>query len=247
MPLSPFLPRTHIAYFAMEIAIRPEMHTYSGGLGILAGDSARSAADLGLHMVFVTLVSRAGYFRQQIDADGHQRELPDTWDPARWCTPLEATVAVTIEGRQVRIRPWLYVHTSSGGHQIPIVLLDTDVEQNDAADRTLTHHLYGGDEAYRIKQEIVLGLGGIRVLRALGFNIDTYHLNEGHAAFLTLDLLGHSPKRRGKKDPAGRPARLQRFATSACSPPTRRSRRGTTAFPTTSPPGFCRTSSGSTS
>jgi starch phosphorylase len=205
MPLSPFLPRTHIAYFAMEMAIRPEMHTYSGGLGVLAGDSARSAADLELHMVFVTLVSRAGYFRQQIDPDGRQRDVPDVWDPASWCTPLDATIAVTIEGRQVSIRPWLYVHTSTDGHQIPIVLLDTDVEQNRKADRTLTHHLYGGDEAYRIKQEIVLGLGGIRVLRALGFNIDTYHLNEGHAAFLTLDLLRQFTGPPGEADPGELP------------------------------------------
>ncbi len=208
MPLNPFLPRTHIAYFAMELAIRPEMHTYAGGLGVLAGDSARSAADLELPMVFVTLASRAGYFRQQIDPDGRQRELPDRWDPALWCSPLDAMSVVTIEGRQIWIRPWLYVHAATGGHQIPILLLDTDLEQNSKADRTLTHYLYGGDDAYRMKQEIVLGIGGIRVLRALGFDIDTYHLNEGHAAFLTLDLLGHFAKPRGKGDRGGTPSEI---------------------------------------
>lgn len=188
-PLDPFAPRTHIAYFSMEIAIRPEMHTYSGGLGILAGDTVRSCADLALRVVFVTLVNRAGYFQQQIDANGRQLEEPDWWEPAKFCTPLDAMVAVEINGRAVWIRPWLYVHTCPHGHEIPLLLLDTDLDQNGKEDRTLTHYLYGGDEAYRLKQEIVLGIGGLRLLRALGFDIHTYHLNEGHAAFLTLDLL----------------------------------------------------------
>ena len=188
-PLAPFIPRTHIAYFSMEMAVRPEMHTYAGGLGVLAGDTARSCADLELHVVFVTLISRAGNFRQQIDADGRQVEEPDWWDPAKWCTPLDAMVAVHIEGRPVWTRPWLYIHTCPHGHRIPILFLDTDLDQNSREDRTLTHYLYGGDDAYRLKQEIVLGIGGIRLLRALGFDIHIYHLNEGHAALLTLDLL----------------------------------------------------------
>lgn len=162
----------------MEIATRSEMHTYSGGLGILAGDTARSCADLELPSVFVTLVSRAGYFRQRIDADGRQIEEPDPWQPAEWCTPLDAMVSAAIEGKPIWIRPWLYLHTCTHGHQIPILLLDTDLDQNAAADRELTHYLYGGDEAYRLKQEIVLGIGGIRLLRALGFELHTYHLNE---------------------------------------------------------------------
>ncbi len=173
----------------MEIAVRPEMHTYSGGLGILAGDTARSCADLGLRVVFVTLVNRAGYFRQKIDSDGRQIEEPDWWDPAKFCTPLDAMVAVEIEGRSVWIRPWLYVHACQHGHEIPIILLDTDFDQNEKDDRTLTHFLYGDGESYRLKQEIVLGIGGARLLRALGFDIRTYHLNEGHAALLTLELL----------------------------------------------------------
>ena len=188
-PLDPFLVRTRIAYFSMEIAVRPEMHTYSGGLGILAGDTARSCADLELPAVFVTLISRAGYFRQRIDADGRQVEEPDPWQPTEWCTPLDAMVSVAIEGSPVWIRPWLYVHTCPHGHQIPILFLDTDLDLNAAADRELTHYLYGAGESYRLKQEIVLGIGGLRLLRALGFDPDTYHLNEGHAALLTLDLL----------------------------------------------------------
>ncbi len=181
--------RTHIAYFSMEMALRPEMHTYSGGLGILAGDTARSCADLELCAVFVTLVNKAGYFRQRIDPDGRQIEEPDWWEPAQFCTPLDAMVAVEMEGRPVWIRSWLYTHRVEHGHEIPVLLLDTDFEQNGKEDRTLTHYLYAGDEAYRLKQEIVLGIGGLRMLRALGFEIHTYHLNEGHAAFLTLELL----------------------------------------------------------
>ncbi|NRO96966.1 alpha-glucan family phosphorylase [Paraburkholderia sp. NMBU_R16] len=184
-----FLLRTHIAYFSMEIALRPEIPTYAGGLGVLAGDTARSCADLEIPVVFVTLASRAGYFRQSIDADGRQTEEPDWWELRRWCTPLDAMVAVEIEQRPVWIRPWLYVHTCPHGHQIPVLLLDTDVDQNDEADCTLTHYLYGGDDSYRLKQEIVLGIGGIRILRALGFSLHTYHLNEGHAALLALELL----------------------------------------------------------
>jgi starch phosphorylase len=187
--IDPFLARTHIAYFSMEIAVRSEMRSYAGGLGILAGDTARSCADLELPVVFVTLLSRAGYFSQAIDAEGGQTEHADRWEPKEWCTPLGAMVAVEIEGNPVWIRPWLYVHTCPHGHQIPILLLDTDLEQNREQDRTLTDALYGGDDEYRLKQEIILGIGGIRLLQALGFDLHTYHLNEGHAALLALELL----------------------------------------------------------
>ncbi len=174
MAIEPFLTRTHIAYFTMEIAIRPEIHSYSGGLGILAGDTARSCAELELPVVFVSLLSRAGYFRQEIDALGRQIEHPDWWEVERWCTPLNAMVAVDIEGRPVWLRPWLNTHTSAHGHRIPVLLLDADLDQNHPDDRVLTHYLYGGDEAYRLKQEIILGIGGICLLRALGFDIHTY-------------------------------------------------------------------------
>ena len=190
-PIDPFLTRTHIAYFSMEIALRPEMRTYAGGLGILAGDTTRSCADLELPVVFVTLASRAGNFRQKLDAEGRQSEEPDWWEPERWCTPLTVAIAIEIESRPVWIRPWLYIETAPHGYRVPILLLDTDLDVNGADDRTLTHFLYGGDETYRLKQEIVLGIGGLRILRALGFDLDTYHLNEGHAALLTLELLNH--------------------------------------------------------
>jgi len=189
MDVTPYLRTTRIAYFSMEVGIRPEMHTYSGGLGILAGDAARSAADLGLPMVFVTLASRSGYLHQQIDSRGAQIDSPDPWNPEDYAQVLDVMVAVMIEGRTVWIRAWLYELKSPLGRQVPIILLDTNVAENHARDRSITDRLYGGDEIDRIKQEIVLGIGGERVLRALGFTISTYHLNEGHAAFLALSLL----------------------------------------------------------
>jgi starch phosphorylase len=189
-----FVRRTRVAYFSMEIAISLELPTYSGGLGILAGDTARAAADLDLPMVFVTLVSRAGYLRQELDAEGRQGDLPDPWDPQRWARPLPAMVAVPIGERPVWVRPWLHVLQCPTAGAVPVLLLDTDVSENDPEDRAITNRLYGGDVALRLKQEIVLGIGGERLLRALGFEIATYHLNEGHAALLTLSLLRRHPQ-----------------------------------------------------
>jgi len=181
--------RVHIAYFSMEIALRPEMHTYSGGLGVLAGDTARSAADLDLPMVFVTLISRHGYVRQDIGTDHAQVSQPNPWSPEDWADPLPYMVAVTIEGRKVWVRPWLHSLACPLGHTVPVLLLDTDLEENSDEDRWITNNLYGGDESNRLKQEIVLGIAGQKVLRTLGFAIRKYHLNEGHAALLTLPLL----------------------------------------------------------
>lgn len=178
-----------IAYFTMEIALRADIPTYAGGLGVLAGDTLRTAADLALPMVAVSLVSRQGYFRQELDAQGRQRELPDPWEPARHCTPLEAKITAPMAGRDVWVGGWLYVLEAPRGGRQPVILLDTDLPENHGEDRAITNALYGGDEAYRLKQEIVLGLGGVRMLRALGFAITQYHLNEGHSALLTLQLL----------------------------------------------------------
>jgi starch phosphorylase len=186
----------------MELAVRPEMHTYCGGLGLLAGDTARASADLGIPMVFVTMMSRTGYFRQEIDPEGRQVELPDRWDPQAWCERLPSVATVEIEGRSVRVQPWLAVVTGVDGFQNPVVLLDTDVESNSKDDRTLSDELYGGPPAYRLQQEIVLGVGGLRVLRALGFHVRAYHMNEGHASLLTLELLNDLAT-----SPTGIPAR----------------------------------------
>ena len=232
--IGPFLGRTRIAYFSMEIATRPDMHTYSGGLGILAGDTARSCADLGIPAVFVTLISRQGYLRQEISPPGEQIEHPDPWRPEHFATPLRAKVAVILEGREVWVRPWLHLLASPIGQTVPVLLLDTDLDENAEADRRLTDHLYGRDQVYRLKQEAVLGIGGLRCLQALGFNIRAYHLNEGHAAFLALDLLRRYPRPEDQVGPGDLKLRDRAAcATCASSPRTRRSRPGMTASPTT--------------
>ncbi len=181
--------KSRIAYFSMEIALESDIPTYSGGLGVLAGDSLRAAADIGVPMVAVSLVFRGGHFRQEIDALGRQTEHDDDWDPARCATRLHATVALEIEGRLVWVGGWLYVLSTRLDGGVPVLLLDTDLPVNDPRDRAITHTLYGGGEADRMKQEIVLGVGGIAMLQALGFKLMGYHMNEGHSAFLTLALL----------------------------------------------------------
>jgi starch phosphorylase len=187
--LDEYTHQPRVAYFSMEIALRSEIPTYAGGLGVLAGDTIRSAADLALPLVAVTLVSRAGYFRQEIDAQGRQVEHAARWEPRDWTQPLNAKIAVTIEGHAVWIGAWLYELEGQLGGRQPVLLLDTDLDENRPEDREITHYLYGGDETYRFKQEIVLGVGGARLLQALGFEILQYHMNEGHSALLGLELL----------------------------------------------------------
>jgi starch phosphorylase len=187
--LEEFLHTPRVAYFSMEIALRSDIPTYAGGLGILAGDTLRSAADLGLPLVAVSLVSRAGYFRQSIDGAGRQLEAEAPWEPARWARQLNAKIAVPIESRQVWIGAWLYVLESQAGGRQPVLLLDTALEDNGREDRDITNALYGGDDVMRLKQEVVLGIGGVRMLQALGFGISQYHMNEGHSALLGLELL----------------------------------------------------------
>jgi len=179
----------HVAYFSMEIAIHPGMPTYSGGLGVLAGDTLRSAADLGVPLVAFTLLHRKGYFQQHLDPAGAQTEEVQSWNPADFCTEESARVTVLVEDRVVTVRAWRYNLAGRFGHVVPIYLLDTDVEGNSGWDRGLTDHLYGGDENYRLQQEIVLGMGGVRMANALGLQVNVYHMNEGHAALLTLALL----------------------------------------------------------
>ena len=187
--LSEFIAEPMIAYFSMEIGVKNDIPTYSGGLGILAGDTIKSAADLKLPLVAVTLITRKGYFTQELDSLGWQREKPVVWDPARYMTLLPARVKVQIEGRDVYIQSWLYLVISPTGGKVPILFLDTDLPENTPEDRGITDYLYGGDSSYRIKQEVVLGMGGVRMLHALEFHVKKYHMNEGHASFLALDLL----------------------------------------------------------
>ncbi len=187
--LDEFIHEPRVAYFSMEIALRNEILTYAGGLGVLAGDTIRSAVDLMIPIVAVSLVSRAGYFQQQIDAQGRQVEQAVFWEPEHWARALDAKIAVSIEGRTVWIGAWLYVVEGHMGGRQPVLLLDTDLNENLPEDREITHYLYGGDAVYRLKQEIVLGIGGVRMLQALGFTVRHYHMNEGHSALLGLELL----------------------------------------------------------
>lgn len=188
MRLDEFTWEPRIAFFSMEIAAQPEIPTYSGGLGILAGDALRAAADLDLALVGVTLVSHLGYFRQGIDEAGQQTEQPDPWEASESAIRLEAKVTVPVEGRSVWTGGWLYILKGARSGQ-PVILLDTDLYENSPDDREITNCLYGGDDENRLKQEIVLGIGGVRLLGALGFHISHYHMNEGHSSLLALELL----------------------------------------------------------
>jgi len=179
-----------IAYFSMEIALEPGIPTYAGGLGVLAGDILRSAADLEVPMIGVTLLHRKGYFRQHLDAEGGQSESPSVWSPEESLEPLDVRVSVQIEGREVRVRPWRFVVEGATGGRVPVLLLDTDLPENNEWDRKLTDHLYGGDRHYRICQEVVLGMGGVAVLDALDLDGNlVYHMNEGHSALLSLAIM----------------------------------------------------------
>jgi starch phosphorylase len=191
-----FLEERRIAYFSMEIGLNDDIHTYSGGLGVLAGDTIRSCADLNIPLVAVTLVSRKGYLKQEITGEGKQIDYPDEWTPSTCMDELPTQVKVQIQGREVKVKAWLYEHQSLSGGLVPLLFLDTNIEDNAPEDRELTSFLYGGDEKYRLKQEVILGVGGVKMLEATGFKIRKYHMNEGHSSLLTLELL-----RRNELDP----------------------------------------------
>ena len=183
----------------MEIAVESGMATYSGGLGVLAGDTIRTAADLGLPMVGVTLLHRKGYFTQKLDLEGWQREEPVQWAPESFLQEMPQRASVEIEGRSIYLRAWKYEVVGFSGFTVPVYFLDTDLQENSPDDRALTHHLYGGDARYRLCQEAVFGIGGVRMLRVLGYEgITRFHMNEGHAALLTLALLDGEARKVGK-------------------------------------------------
>ena len=187
-----------IAYFSMEIGLAEGLPTYSGGLGVLAGDTVRSAADAELAMVAVTLVHRQGYFKQRLAADGTQSEAAQPWAPEQTLSESTQRAKVSIEGRDVWLRAWRFEVKGVSGGIVPVFLLDSNLPQNAEPDRHLTDFLYGGDDHYRLCQEIILGIGGVRLLRALGYNnIRRFHMNEGHAALLVLELGFEEMQRRG--------------------------------------------------
>ena len=186
--------RPSIAYFSMEMGLSPDMPTYSGGLGVLAGDSLRAAADLQIPMVGITLVHRKGYFRQQLDDEGRQTEEPAAWSPEDKLEEIPQRIGLEVGGRDVQLRAWRVNVEGTPGNEhsrtIPVYLLDSRVPENDPQDQGLTDELYGGDQRYRLSQELILGMGGVALLRELGLTeIDTYHMNEGHSGLLVLSLL----------------------------------------------------------
>lgn len=186
----------------MEIGLLSDVPTYSGGLGVLAGDTIRAAADLKVSMVAVTLLHRKGYFYQRLDAAGRQMEEPVDWVVDDYLVELAQRASVIIEGRTVLLRAWKYDVTGPGEFSVPVYFLDSDLPENSEWDRTLTHFLYGGDHHYRLCQEVILGIGGVRMLRALGHKeITRYHMNEGHSSLLALELLDEEAQQAGRSSP----------------------------------------------
>lgn len=189
-----------IAYFSMEIGIDSSIPTYSGGLGILAGDFIKSCADLKVPLVAVTLLYEKGYFIQKLNAQGIQQELPVQWNRKDFLKPLSNKVSIKIENRDTFISAWQYDVVGVSGYSIPIIFLDTDLEENSEYDKGLNDFLYGGNQWYRLLQELVLGIGGVRMLHSLGYSgIKKYHMNEGHASFLTLELLNEMKRNKDSK------------------------------------------------
>ena len=186
----------------MEIGLVSEMPTYSGGLGVLAGDTVRAAADLKVPMVAVTLLHRMGYFYQRLDDAGRQIEEPAHWSVNDFLSELPERAEVSVEGRRVRLRAWKYDVAGPGDFVVPVYFLDSDLPENDQWDKSLTYHLYGGDQRYRLAQEIVLGIGGVRMLRVLEHReIVRFHMNEGHSSLLGLELLDEEVRRAGRTAP----------------------------------------------
>ncbi len=188
--ISGITPEHPVAYFCAEYGVHNSLPLYSGGLGVLAGDHLKSASDLGLPLVAVGLLYHYGYFRQRLSREGWQEEFYGETDPdqlplhqvnAKDGTPL--LVEVLIRERRVRAQVW---RADIG--RVPLYLLDTNIAANEETDRWVTGHLYGGDRETRIVQEMLLGIGGVRLLRKLGVEPHVFHLNEGHSAFLTLEL-----------------------------------------------------------
>ncbi|HQB51098.1 MAG TPA: alpha-glucan family phosphorylase [bacterium] len=181
-----------IAYFSMEIALDNKIKSYAGGLGVLAGDTLKSAADLQVPMVGLTILNRHGYFKQVITKQGEQKEIADHYDFSR-LKKLNIETSVIIGSDEVKIRAWEYIITSPKGYSLPVYFLDTDLASNKPKYRELSGHLYRVDPDYRLMQEIILGRGGVKILSALGYQqIKKYHLNEGHAALATIELFNNA-------------------------------------------------------
>lgn len=175
-----------IAYLSLEIALDKKFSTYAGGLGVLAGDFLRSAADLKLPFVGLSLLNKNGYFRQKISQSGQQIASLESNDLTNspLIKKLPETVKIFIGSEEISVGVWQYLINQ----ELPVYLLDTDLPENKAAWRNLTSQLYGGNSIYRLQQEIVLGRGGVKILRALGYEIEKFHINEGHGIFAAIEL-----------------------------------------------------------
>ena len=181
---------TTIAYFSAEIGISASLPTYSGGLGVLAGDHIKAAADAEIPMVGITLLYKEGYFKQRVDENGKQTETYPRFDPEPLLKQIPEKFCLRLRERDVWVEAYKLMYKGETGHEIPIYFLDTDLPENFNDDRIISLRLYSGDKDHRILQEAILGFGGIKLLDILGYNnISTYHMNEGHCSFLTLVLL----------------------------------------------------------
>jgi starch phosphorylase len=182
---------TTVAYISMEIGLDSNIPTYSGGLGVLSGDTVRSAADLEIPMVGLCLCYSSGYFYQLFNEQGEQKEKEIEWSFFYEFEKVEKPITIQIQGKPIKISAWLYEVIGQSGHIVPVYLLTTDVEGNEGWQRRLTAALYDSTSRWhRIVQEVILGIGGIRLLKSLGYNnIKAYHINEGHGSFATLELL----------------------------------------------------------
>ena len=181
-----------IAYFSAEIGISSSIPTYSGGLGVLAGDHIKAAGDAGISMCAITLLYKEGYFQQRLDEEGVQTETYPRFDPDPLIKQMDLNFSIQLRNRKVFIQVFKFEYVADSGDRVPIFFLDTDTDKNIDEDRFITHRLYSGDKDHRILQESVLGFGGIKLLQKLEQNsIKTYHMNEGHCSFLVLSLLRH--------------------------------------------------------
>ena len=182
-----------IAYFSAEVGISSSLPTYSGGLGVLAGDHIKASGDIGLKMCAITLLYKEGYFKQRVDEEGVQTETYPKFDPHPLLKKLDIKFTLRLRNRDVWIQVYRFDYLGKEGHSVPIYFLDTDCEENFKDDKIITLRLYSGDKDHRILQEAILGFGGMKLLNNLEQdNVKTYHMNEGHCSFLVLDLLDKS-------------------------------------------------------
>lgn len=178
-----------VAYLSMEIALENEIKTYAGGLGILAGDILKSAAQKKFPMIGITLINRLGYFKQKINNSGRQIETIDRDYNFALLKKLDAEISVNIGKDQVRVGVWQYIIKGKNDFEIPVYFLDTNILGNKGVYKKITSKLYGGSPEMRLRQEIVLGRGGVKIIEVLGYkNIKKYHLNEGHGALTAIEL-----------------------------------------------------------